>query len=402
MKFLFKAKNDAGQMSEGVVEAISWEAAAQVLGKNGLTPITIKQQKNAQAFLQSFHKILEGVKQKDLMVFFRQLATLIDARVPVASSLNTIEEEFDNKYFRMVIREIADDVEDGMPFSEALEKHRDIFSPLTINMIRAGEISGSLQKSISFVAGNIDKNYQLTSRIKSALYYPVFVLGVAFIVGFLVISFILPRISSLIRDSNVSIPWHTSLLISVGDFMSQYWWAVAFVILAAIGSFIYYLRTPAGRSEWSVLVLRIPVIGQLARNIYVARFAENLSALLNSGIPVVRALTIVSEVVGNSVFEGIILKAANEVKNGNLMSAVFVHYPEMPSLVAQMTRIGEETGTLARVLKGTAEFYNQEVDTMTKNLTALIEPVLIVGLGIGVGFLVVSILLPIYTIAGQL
>lgn len=402
MKFLFKAKNDAGQMREGLVEAMSWEAAAQILEKNGLTPITINEQKKSSAFLQSFRKILEGVGQKDLMVFFRQLATLIDARVPIASSLTTIEEQFDNKYFRMIIREIADDIEDGMPFSESLEKHPDVFSPLTINMIRAGEISGSLQKSISFVAENIEKNYQLTSKIRGALYYPSFVLGVAFIVGFLVITFILPRITVLIKDFDVPIPWYTNILIQLGDFMNQYWWAVAVVILGGIGAFIYYIRTEAGRREWEVIVLKIPVIGTLARNIYITRFAENLSALLNGGIPVVRALTIVSEVVGNSVFEKIILNAASEVKNGNLMSAVFARSPEMPSIIAQMTRIGEETGTLARVLKSIANFYDQEVENMTKNLTTLIEPILIVGLGIGVGVLVIGILMPIYNIAGQL
>lgn len=402
MKFLFKAKNDAGQMREGLVEAMSWEAAAQILGKNNLTPISINEQRKSSAFLQSFRKILEGVGQKDLMVFFRQLATLIDARVPIASSLTTIEEQFDNKYFRLIIREIADDIEDGMPFSESLEKHPDVFSPLTINMIRAGEVSGSLHKSINFVAENIEKNYQLTAKIRGALYYPIFVLGVAFVVGFLVITFILPRITALIKDFDVPIPWYTNILIQLGDFMNQYWWAVAFIILGGIGAFIYYIRTEAGRREWEVIVLKIPVIGTLARNIYITRFAENLSALLNGGIPVVRALMIVSEVVGNSVFEKIILNAASEVKNGNLMSAVFARSPEMPSIIAQMTRIGEETGTLSRVLKSIANFYDQEVENMTKNLTTLIEPILIVGLGIGVGVLVVGILMPIYNIAGQL
>lgn len=402
MKFLFTAKNDAGQTRDGLVEAISWEAAAQILEKNGLTPITIKEQRKSSAFLQSFRKILEGVGQKDLMVFFRQLATLIDARVPIASSLNTIEEQFDNKYFRMVIREIADDIEDGMPFSEALEKHKNIFSPLTINMIRAGEVSGSLQKSVSFVAENIEKNYQLTAKIRGALYYPIFVLGVAFVVGFLVVTFILPKITALIKDFNVPIPWYTGILIWLGDFMNQYWWAVGLVILGGIGAFIYYIRTPAGRREWEVIVLKIPVLGVLARNIYITRFSENLSALLNGGIPVVRALTIVSEVVGNSVFEKIILNAASEVKNGNLMSTVFARSPEMPSIIAQMVRIGEETGTLSRVLKSVSDFYNQEVENMTKNLTTLIEPILIVMLGIGVGVLVVGILMPIYNIAGQL
>jgi type IV pilus assembly protein PilC len=402
MKFIFKAKNNAGELREGLVEAMSWEAAGQILEKNELTPITIKEQEQTSVILKSFHKMLEGVSQKELMVFFRQLATLIEARVPIVSSLNTIGDQSENKYLRIITKEIGDDIKDGMPFSEALDKHRDIFSPMTINMIRAGEVSGSLQKSVNFVAENIEKNYQLSSKIKGALYYPMFVLGVAFIVGFLVVTFILPKITALIKDLNVPIPWYTSALIQLGDFMNQYWWAVILILIAAIGAFVHYIRTAAGQREWEVILLKLPVVGVLARNIYITRFADNLSALLNGGIPIVHALLIVSEVIGNSVFKGIIMKAAEEVKTGNVMSSVFLRTPEIPSIVAQMVRIGEETGTLSQVLKSIGVFYNQEVELTTKNLTSLIEPLLIVGLGIGVGILVVGVLMPIYNIAGQI
>lgn len=402
MKFLFKAKNETGQVREGSVEALSWEAAAQILEKNGLTPITIKEQKDSMVFMRSFLKLFEGVSQKEMMVFFRQLATLIEARVPIVPSLNTIGEQSENGYLRIVIKEMGDDIEDGMSFSDALGKHTDVFSPLTISMIRAGEISGSLHKSVSFVATNIEKNYQLTSKIKGALYYPVFVLAAAFIVGFLVVTFILPKITVLIKDLDVPIPWYTKVLVGLGDFMSQYWWAVLLVILVGIASLIYYIRSEAGRREWEIIILKIPIIGTLARNIYITRFADNLSALLNGGIPVVHALTIVSEVIGNQVFQRIVVKAAEEVKTGGVMSAVFLRTPEMPPIVSQMIRIGEETGSLSQVLKSVGTFYGQEVESTTKNLTTLIEPILIVLLGIGVGILVVGVLMPIYNIAGQL
>ncbi|OGI31706.1 MAG: hypothetical protein A3G09_02710 [Candidatus Moranbacteria bacterium RIFCSPLOWO2_12_FULL_48_12] len=402
MKFLFKAKNDAGQLREGLVEAISWEAAAQILEKNSLTPITVQEQKRSIVFMKSFQKMLEGVSQKELMTFFRQLATLIEARVPITAALHTIGEQVENRYLRIIIKEIEDSVGDGMPFSEALEKHPDIFSLLTINMIRAGEVSGSLHKSVGYVAENIEKNYQLASKIKGALYYPAFVLSVAFIVGFLVVTFILPKITLLIKDMKVAVPWYTTALVALGDFMNQYWWAVLLVLVAGIGAFIYYIRTEAGRHEWEAIVLKLPVIGELARNIYITRFADNLSALLNGGIPVVKALTIVSEVIGNQVFQKIIMRAAEEVKTGGVMSAVLLQSREIPPIVSQMIRIGEETGSLTQVLKSAGSFYNQEVETMTKNLTTLIEPILIVFLGIGVGILTVGVLMPIYNIAGQL
>jgi type IV pilus assembly protein PilC len=402
MKFLFKAKNDAGQIREGVVEAMSWEAAAKVLEKNGLTPITVNEQKETQDFVKSFSKIFEGVSQKELMVFFRQLATLIDARVAIVTSLNTIGEQSENPYMKIVIREISDDVKDGMPFSDALEKHPDAFSSLTVNMIRAGEISGSLHKSVAFVADNIEKNYQLTSRIKGALYYPAFVLSVAFVVAFVVVTFILPKITVMIKELNVAVPWYTTMLVALGDFMQTYWWAVLLAIFAAITGFVYYLRSPQGQHEWQIIILKLPVIGVLARNIYITRLADNLSALLNGGIPVVKALTIVSDVIGNQVFQKIMLRAAEEVKVGGAMSVVFLQSGEIPPIVSQMVRIGEETGSLSQVLGNVASFYGQEVESTTKNLTALMEPVLIVLLGIGVGFLTVGVLMPIYNIAGQL
>jgi type IV pilus assembly protein PilC len=184
--------------------------------------------------------------------------------------------------------------------------------------------------------------------------------------------------------------------------MSVYWWAVLLAIMAIVGGVLYYARTPVGKREWEQLLLKIPVVGELSRNIYITRFSENLGALLDGGIPVVRALTITSEVVGNNVYEKIILKAADEVRSGGTISTVFVHSNEFPPIVSQMVRIGEETGSLASVLTSVAKFYNQEVEIMTRSLTSLIEPILIVFLGIGVGILVVGVLLPIYNIASQL
>lgn len=402
MKFVFKAKDAEGRIREGMVEAINSDAAAKILEKNTLIPLSLTEEEKTVSVLRNVHKLWEGVNQKEQLVFFQQLSTLIEARVPIVSSLMTIAEQTGNKYLRIVLKEMADDIQDGMSFSDAMERHPDVFSVLTINMIRAGEISGTLQKSITVVSENIEKNYQLTAKIKGALYYPVFVLLVAFVIGFLVVTFILPKITIMIKDLHVPIPWYTSALIWIGDFMNAYWWAVLLVLMAGVGGLMYYVRTDAGKKEWQALLLKIPVIGLLAQNIYITRFSENLSALLNGGIPVVKALLIVSEVIGNQVFEKIVLKAADEVKSGGTMSSVFVQTEQMPPVVSQMIRIGEETGTLSNVLASVGKFYNSEVDNMTRSLTTLIEPVLIVFLGVGVGILVVGVLMPIYNIAGQL
>lgn len=402
MKFVFKAKDAQGEIREGMVEAMNAKAAADILGRNSLVPISVKEEEKTLAIMKDVQRLWEGVSQKELVVFFQQLATLVEARVPVVSALRTIEDQTENKYFRIILKEMADDIEDGAPFSTAIEKHSETFSSLVINMLRAGEASGELQKSVEVVAESIEKNYQLAAKIKGALYYPVFVLGVAGVIGFLVVTFILPKITVMIKDLNVPIPWYTAFLIWLGDFMNAYWWAVLLVIIAAVSGLVYYVKSESGKREWQTILLKIPVIGGLARSIYITRFAENLSALLNGGIPVVRALLIVSDVLGNHIFQKIVLKAADEVRSGGTMSTVFLRSREIPPIVSQMIRIGEETGSLSEVLKSTAKFYNQEVETTTRSLTTLIEPILIVFLGIGVGILVVGVLMPIYNIASQI
>ncbi len=404
MKFVFKAKNQEGQVKEGEVEAVNREAAIATLQEEGLMPFFVNEDKRAREpeFLKEIRRIWEGVSQKELAVFFRELATLLDAKVPVVPSLRAIESQVENKHLEAVARQIANDIEDGTPFSEAIGKHPNTFSNLIVNLIKSGEISGNLQRSTGLIAENIEKNYRLTSRIRTALLYPGFVLTVTAGVGFLAITFILPRLTSVIKDMGVTIPWYTKVLMAVGDFMSVYWWAVLIVIAGIILGFIYYIKTESGRKEWDQVKINLPIVGKIFRFIYLARFADNLSILLSAGIPIVRALMVVSEVVNNSVYQAIILRSADEVKAGGNIHSVFSRSAFIPPIVARMIRIGEETGKTSDVLGNVAGFYEQEIDRITSNLTALIEPVLIVFLGMGVAIMVFAILLPIYNIAGQL
>ncbi|MDD5084250.1 MAG: type II secretion system F family protein [Candidatus Moranbacteria bacterium] len=402
MRFVFKAKDAEGKMKEGLVEAMTQETAVQVLQKSGLTPVSVEREDVGNKFVKSFRKMWESVTHKELVVLFRQLATLIEAKVPLVTAISAIEAQTENKYLRIILKEMVADINDGMVFSEAMMKHPDTFSSLTINMIKAGEISGSLRQSITYVANDVEKNYQLNAKIKSALFYPAFVLAVAGVIGFVVVSFILPKLTVLIRDMNVATPWYTQVVMSLGDFMSEYWWAVALLIFAFIGSAIYYIKGDVGKKEWQRLELKIPVVGKLLRYVYLARMTDTFSTLLTGGIPMVRALIITGDVVENAVFKSILLRSADEVKSGGSISTVFARSEDIPPVVTQMVRIGEETGKLGEVLEGTARFYDQEVDYITKNLTSLLEPILIVGLGIGVSILVFSIILPIYNIAGQI
>ena len=402
MKFFFKAKNDLGEVKEGFVDAIGEEFATEILQKSGLTLLSLEAEKNKVSIGRQFQKLWEGVGQRELVIFFRQLATLIEAKVPVTSSLQSVAMQTSNEYLRSVAHEMSNDIEDGMPFSEALERHKDTFDPLIINMVKAGEMSGGLQRSVKYVADNIEKNYYMTSKIRGSLMYPGFVIGAASIIGFLVVTFILPKITSIIKEMGIAVPWYTRVLMWLGDFMQTYWWAVIIVVIGGITSFMYYANSDAGKKDMEEIILRIPIIGTIASRLYLIRFAENLSALLAGGIPIVRALTVVADVVGNGVYKRVILQAADNVRTGGTMSQVLVTSPAIPPMVSQMVKIGEETGSTTQVLKAISDFYSQEVDMLTKNMMSLIEPILIVVLGIGVAIMVVGILLPIYNIAGQL
>ena len=402
MKFSYQAKNLSGDVQKGSIEANNSDAAVAMLQERGLLPLTIEREKETPEIVKELMHLWNGVNLRELSIFFRQLATLIEAKVSIVASLSAVGNQTNNQYLKTVIGEMVDDIEDGFPFSEAAQKHPEVFKSLTVSMIKAGELSGNLQRSILFLAENSEKNYELNSKIKSALFYPVFVLSAALIIGFLVFTFVLPKLTGIFKDMNVEIPWYTQILMSIGTFMSVYWWVVGLGIIFIIFGTMYYLKTEEGKKEWDIVKMKIPIIGSLFQYVYVARFAENFAVLLNGGIPIVRALTIVSEVVNSTVFESVILRAADEVKTGGSMSGVFARSSVFPPIVSQMIQIGEDSGKISEVLQDVSLFYSKETDRITRNLSIMLEPILICFLGFGVAILVFAILVPIYNIAGSI
>jgi type IV pilus assembly protein PilC len=401
MKFKFTAKTKGGEEKEGIVNATTKVTAAAILQKNELFPIHIDEV-NQGAILKTFNRYYDKVTEKDLVIFFRQLAILIEARVPIVTSLSAIGEQTSSNFLKIILPETIRDIEDGAAFSDALAKHKEVFSSLSINIIKAGESSGNLKKSVEYVADNIERNYNLANKVKSALMYPAIVLIVFFVIAFLVITIIIPRLTLMIKDLQVDVPWYTKIMIDGGDFMAKYWWAVLLIIFGAIGSLAYYLNTREGRKEWDYLKLKLPVLGIMFRYVYIARFSENLAVLIAGGIPIIKALTIVSAVIGNSFYEELFLRTAESVKRGENMSNILRKSPLIPPMVSHMVKIGEDSGRIESVLGHITKFYSQEVELMTKNMSTLIEPVLMVVIGIGVGFMAVGVLMPIYNIAGQI
>lgn len=402
MRFSFQAKDSKGQLREGSIEANSSESAISIIQDKGLVPISVEQKKEVSYVIKDIQRIWEGVNTRELSVFFRQLATLLEAKVPIVSSLKAVSDQTDNVYLQTIIREMIGDVEDGASLSEAMSKHPLAFKTLAVSMIRAGEVSGNLQRSIMFLAENTEKNYELSSKIKSALFYPAFVLIAATIIGFVVFTVVLPKLTSIFEDMNVEIPWYTKVLMAMGDFMSHYWWAVILVIIIVLIMVVYYIRTEDGKREFDMIKLKIPIVGNIFKYVYLSRFSENLAVLLDGGIPIVRALIIVSEVVDNKSYESAILRAADEVKTGGTMSNVFARSQVFPAVVAQMIKIGEDAGKISDVLRNVSDFYGKETDRITRNLSTMLEPIMICFLGIGVAVLVFAVLMPIYNLTGSI
>jgi len=340
------------------------------------------------------------VKPREFVLFSRQLAVLIDAKVPLLSALHSIESQSENSFLSAKIRLIMHDVDGGSSLSEALSRHPDVFSNFYVNMVRAGEASGTLQKVLNDLADNIEKNYELTSRLKSAMYYPAFILVAMIVTGFVVMTFVMPKLLGILKEAEVgTLPVQTRLIIWLSDFLANYWILVLIVVFAIIGMFVYYIQTEDGRVEMDRIILKIPILSKILNDIYIARFSENLATLLQSGLPITTALLITSDIIGNEVYREIIREAAEHVKRGESMGDVFSRYEVMPPIVAQMIQVGEATGRVDFTLGKITDFYMKEADNLVKNFSSLIEPIIMIILAVGVGILVSAVMLPIYQVA---
>ncbi|MDP1845413.1 MAG: type II secretion system F family protein [Candidatus Moranbacteria bacterium] len=398
MKFKYKARNQAGTLQEGVVEASTLANATTVLQQHNLVVTAIEPGKE-EGVLSVFSRFWEGVSDKEFVIFSRQLAVMIDARVPLMTAIKGVAEQTANPYFARVLSFVLFDIDEGKSLSESLKKHPEVFSDLYVNMVQSGEVSGNLQKALMDLANNIEKNYTLTQKVKGVLYYPAFVLSAFLVVAFLMLTFVIPKLMVMLEETNAKLPITTRALISVGNFMQHWWWAVLLAIFCGVVLAIYYSSTEEGEKEFDIIKLKMPIIGRVLGYIYLARFSENLSTLVKSGLPIVNALQISGRVVGNFKFEQDILEAAERVKSGGTISEVLQKKNNFPPIMTQMIKVGEETGRLDSTLMIMSKFYSREADQIVSNLSSIIEPVLIVILGVGVGILVFSIIIPIYNIA---
>lgn len=404
MEFKYEALDGSGKAQAGIVNAATQDAAIVALQRRGftITSISGSGQGGLMATLNNF-TFFGGVKSRDLVLLSRQIATLFEAQVSALRIFRLLAEQAEKPFLRVVLTEIGDDLQSGNSISKALAKHPKVFSDFYINMVRAGEESGKLDQTFLFLADYIDRTYELTSKAKNALVYPAFISLTFVAVMILMLTVVIPKIGSILQDSGGTLPIYTKIVLGFSTFLIDYG---VFLLIALIigGYFIYrYSLTPKGKMVVSQLKLSVPYVGNLYRKLYLTRIADNMHVMLSSGISAVRALEITAAVVDNEVYESILRQTVEEVKAGSSMSASFGRYPhDMPPIMVQMLQIGEETGEMGNILERMAKFYQREVNSAVDTLVSLIEPALIIALAIGVGFLLASVLLPIYNTTSNL
>ncbi len=394
--YSYSAKTKTGQVTSGVVEAASIGEANALLRDRALQAVTLKEKKSA-GLVATIDGLFNRITAKEVTFFSRQFAVLINASIPVVRSLKTLIRQTENTRFKLVIADIAAAVEGGAKLSQALTHYPKVFDQFFVHMIRAGETTGRLDQVLIYLADEKEKDYALKSRVRGAMIYPAVILTTMIVIGTVMMIYVVPKLADVILQSGGTLPWTTKVLLGTSYIMSHYWWLILFLLAVASVSVYFYGRTASGRYYMDQLKLRLPVFGKLNQQISLTRFSVSLSNLLSSGVPVVRSLEIAADVVGNMVYREIILKAVIEVQGGNLIASVFMHQKDMPLIVSQMIAIGEETGKLDEILKKLAIFYNREIDSMLSTLTSLIEPLVIIMLGIGAAIIVTGILLPIYS-----
>lgn len=384
---------------EGVIDSPNVDTAILSLQKRGFVIENITLEKKPFMDLQRSIPFLNKVKTKDLVILSQQMATLFESRVSALQVFKLVGSETENPILSEALEEVSDDIRGGMTISNALAKHPNVFSNFYVNMVKAGEESGQLDKVFRFLADYLDRTYAVVSKARNALIYPLFVITVFIAVMSLMFTVVVPQISKILIDSGVELPIYTKLIIAVSNFFVNWWGLLIVLVVGGGGALLYYSRTEDGKVILSQTRLKIPILGNLYRKLYLSRIADNMNTMLVSGIPMLRSVEITASVVDDAVYSGILEQAYEEVKGGSTLSRALSDYDEVPSIMVQMMKVGEETGELGNVLQTMANFYTREVENAVDTLVSLIEPVMIVMLAIGVGILLAGVLMPIYNLA---
>lgn len=396
MIFKYRAIGKNGEEQSGQIEADSHERAVEILQKYDFTLVSVDSANKLFSLAGIFGKFRKGVGGKKLVMFSKELSILIASGVSLVEALRIQQEQEEDKYFKDQILTMADMVDDGHSLSSAMSRFPDTFSDFYVNIVRSGEVSGKMQDSLLHLADYVEKRYMLSAKVRNAMLYPCVILLAFAGVGVAMMVLVVPQLVSIFRENDMELPVTTRIVIAVSDFLvNNFVLFVLMIIVLAIGG-KRYAKTQSGKENLDRLFLTMPPFKDLFRKYYLARFADNLSMLIGSGVNIVRALEISGDVAGNTVYTKLIYESVEDVKVGGSVSYAFENNKYVPPMISKMINIGERTGKIDSVLKDVASFYTKEVDIAVDGISAIIEPILILLLGCGVGVLVSAIILPIY------
>jgi type IV pilus assembly protein PilC len=398
MNFVYTAVTNTGEKREGSIEAVNRDLAITGLQRRGFIVTSIKSEAEAKKWFEI--SLLEHVPMKEIVILSRQMSTLFEAQVSALKAFSLLADNTENKLLQRKLSQVVTDIQAGSSIANALSKHHDVFSDFYVNMVRAGEESGQLVQVFSYLADYLDRQYALNAKTKNALIYPAFVILVFMTVMIGMFTMVVPKLAAIITESGQEVPIYTKIILNISDFLVGYGIILIIILAGLVGYVMHMYRTPKGRRAIDEFKLAVPILGNLYRKLYLARIADNMNTMLTSGIPIVRAIEITASVVGNVIYKEILMQAMEDVKAGKSFSQSLETHDEVPRIMPQIVRVGEETGSIGSILAMLAKFYKREVDEAVDTLVSLIEPFMIVLLGLGVGVLLVSILMPIYNIAG--
>lgn len=398
--YKYVAQNSKGRTKRGNIVAVSESNASSRLNKLDLSVRSFVD--ITDTFEGKLLKLINPIKGKDLVIFTRQFSVMISASVPVVEALLVLIEQTESIKLQIIISEIAAEVDSGSFLSDAFAKRPKIFSDFFINIIKSGETSGKLDDVLNYLADEMEKSHDINAKIKGAMIYPVFVISALVAVGVILMVYVIPNLTSIITETGAELPLATKVIIATSDFMQEYLLGIVLFVIAIVLAIHFYIKTYNGRRNLDILKLKIPVFGVLFKYIYIMRFSRSLATLLKGGVTITKSLEIVSRVVGNTIYAELIMETLESVKDGSPFSEVFDKNSKyIPMMVPQMMTVGEKTGNLEEVLEKINDFYSRESSNMLDNLSKLMEPIIMVIMGVGVGIMVAAVLLPMYNLSSQ-
>jgi len=401
MLFTYVAIDNTNAERDGTVEASSIDAAITAVQKRGYTIMSIDPVTDKKNLFNLKIGFFEGVSNKEIVILSRQIATLFQAHVSPLRIFRLLSAEMENPHLLNILNKIVEDLQGGSSISRALAAHPTVFSVFYVNLVRSGEESGSLEKSFNYLADYMDRSYEIISKARNALIYPAFVIAVFFSVMGLMLTMVIPKIAKILTDSGQELPIYTKIVIGLSNFLVHYIGFIFIFLSVGIIMLWSFIKTPVGKRAYDEFMLSIPYMGTLRRKLVLTKLCDNLSTMLSNGVSIVQAIEVTSDVVDDSVYKEILDAALADVKAGRSFADSLSEYPEIPGILTQMVKVGEETGSLSEIMGTLAVFYRREVNNAVDTLIGLIEPVMIVLLGLGVGVLLASVLMPIYSMTSN-